>query len=201
MTQAYPLHWPNGWPRTSLEHRAHIYSKFGRNLTIAKARERLLNELRLLGARHVVISSNLELRNDGLPRSNQRLPDDSGVAVHFMRDDRQLVMAHDTWWQPEANINALALAISGMRQMERHGGATMLERAFAGFEALPPPGQKKPWRTVLSPSNGDAIRTLDDAKSAYRNRARLHHPDNGGTKEQMAELNLAWEAAQRELAA
>jgi len=31
------------------------------------------------------------------------------------------------------------MAIEGLRQMERHGGAVMLERAFDGFAALPPP--------------------------------------------------------------
>ncbi len=199
MTTAFPLHWPDGWPRTEPRRRKSPGAKFGYRLTIAKARDRLLNELRLMGARNVVISSNLKLRNDGLPYSQQTRIEDEGVAVYFTREDRQMVMAHDRWWSPEANINALALAIAGMRQMERHGGATMLERAFAGFEALPAPTEEPYWMDVLDVNYSGV--TLDEAKQNYRRMAMEVHPDNGGTTEEMTRLNTAMETAQRELSA
>ena len=59
---AYPLQWPAGWPRTRMPK----LSKFG-NYTFEQARRELMRELNLLGARNVVISSNLRLRNDGFP--------------------------------------------------------------------------------------------------------------------------------------
>jgi hypothetical protein len=36
------------------------------------------------------------------------------------------------------------LAIEGLRQLERHGGSLMLDRAFDGFLAIAPPDWKKP---------------------------------------------------------
>ena len=43
------------------------------------------------------------------------------------------------------DIRSLSLAIEGLRQMQRQGGRVMLERAFAGFAALPTPGSGPPW--------------------------------------------------------
>jgi hypothetical protein len=40
------------------------------------------------------------------------------------------------------NMRSLALAIEGMRQVERHGGGFMLERAFTCFLAIAPPTGK-----------------------------------------------------------
>lgn len=195
MTEAYPLQWPDGWPRTSSYERRMPGDKFGRYLTIAKARDRLISELRLLGVDDwdIVISSNLELRNDGLPRSQQRRISDPGVAVYFTRDGTQLCMAHDLWNAAEANINALALAISGLRQMERHGGAQMVERAFTGFAALPPPiTGARPWYEILEISP-DA--SFNDIQSAYRRKAYQNHPDKGGDAEAMAAVNAAYQQA------
>ena len=99
MTQAYPLAWPQGWPRARQRKRA----KFGkgerqyysngsswmnkRELTISDATQRVLSELQTLGVPHgeAVISTNLELRLDGLPRSGQAEPSDPGVAVYWRR--------------------------------------------------------------------------------------------------------------------
>lgn len=192
MTEAYPLMWPEGWPRTDPYNRDNIYGKFGHNLTIDRSRRRLQNELRLLGARDMFLSSNLKLRKDGEPRGEQRQPDDPGVAIYFERDHQNLCMAHDRWTKVEANINALALAIEGMRQMQRHGGGQMLKRAFTGFAALPPPN----WRRDLGITNQA---TLADAETAYREKARTEHPDAGGTIESMAVLNRSIEAARNEL--
>jgi len=197
MATTYPLEWPAGWPRTG--RRTGAGARFA-YITIHQAVNKVRNEFRLAGVDdwNIVISSNLELRNDGFPRSNQPKAMDPGVAIYFRRSGRQLVMASDHWDDAASNINAVALAIDGMRKMERHGGAVMVERAFAGFEALPPPVHNKPWRGVLQPGTSAIIETFTDAKRAYRRRALDLHPDRGGTAEQWAELTSAWEAAKRE---
>ena len=64
MAEAFPLQWPEGWPRTPSGRRRK--SKFGSNLGISQV-TMLKNELRLLGAKNVIVSSNVAVRNDGLP--------------------------------------------------------------------------------------------------------------------------------------
>lgn len=80
MTIAYPLAWPDGWPRTKPGHRLDR-SRF--STTFDKARRDLLLELERLGAGSVVISSWLPLRADGQPRADaaRRRIDDPGIAV------------------------------------------------------------------------------------------------------------------------
>ena len=61
--ESYPLYWPAGWPRSSSAQRAK--SRFN-GQTFSQIKE-LQRELRLLGARNVIISSNVPVRQDGLP--------------------------------------------------------------------------------------------------------------------------------------
>ena len=197
MTEAFPLQWPQGWPRTSPYKRGGDNRFVGRTygLTMGRARDQLLAELERLGARGVVISSNVELRLDGLPYSQQRRLEDPGVAVYFELRKRQLVMARDAFISVAGNLRSLTLAIEAMRQLERHGGDQMMERAFTGFTAITPPDWKKPWREVF----GVKPDWSGDLKSLYREKAKLRHSDHGGDDSLMAELNVAYQEAQREL--
>lgn len=139
--EAYPLQWPEGWPRT-LDGARESDSRFrgsAYGLAMGRARDQLIAELVRLGARDVVVSSNIELRRDGLPYSDQRRISDPGVAVYFTFKKRTMAMACDRFVSVAGNMRSLGLAIEGMRQLNRHGGGTMMERAFAGFAALPPP--------------------------------------------------------------
>lgn len=199
MTQAYPLQWPEGWPQTKPSFRQGG-GKFIRKSwkggstqpTIKTTRTELANELHLLGARSVILSTNVELRLDGMPYSNRRAPEDPGIAVYFLLGGDQMVMAQDAYRRVPDNIRSLTLAISGMRQMKRHGGGTMLKRAFAGFSALPPPSAAsdapdKVWWVVLGVSaNADAHTIREAYKAACR--------DAGGAT---VELNAAKEAGLR----
>lgn len=210
MTQAYPLAWPQGWPRARSRKRARFskgerrYSEHGsgswiqtRELTVSEATKRVLNELQTFGVPHgeAIISTNLELRLDGLPRSGQAAPADPGVAVYWRRPGEQTkVMAIDIYDRVADNLAAVAATLNAMRAIERHGGAQILERAFTGFTALPPP--RSPWEVL-----GLAPRSSRDAVSeAYRAKARTAHPDAGGSEAAMAELNAARDAALREIA-
>lgn len=196
--EAYPLQWPDGWPRTP-SHRRESDSKFGGKvygLTMGRARDQLVAELQRLGAREVVLSSNVALRRDGLPYSEQRRLDDPGVAVYFNLKKRPLVMARDAYVSVAGNIRSLTLAVEAMRQLERHGGSTMMERAFTGFAAIAPPDWKKPWREVF----GVQPDWRGDITALYREKARNRHPDAGGSDTLMAELNVAYQEAKRDLA-
>lgn len=150
----YPLTWPTGWKRTEAYRRADAaFSKAGRPLSVYDGTTRLLAELRRFGVREsdVIISTNVKLRQDGLPLSNQSEPQDSGAAVYWKRGGKNQVMATDRYTKVADNLAALAATLDAMRAIERHGGAVILERAFLGFTALPEP---KGWRSVLAIPDG-----------------------------------------------
>lgn len=137
-TDAYPLRWPPGWPRH--KGRRDSDRRFaGPTYRWDRVFKGLNEEIYRIGGRHSVISTNQPLRQDGLPYAQARAIDDPGVAVYFTRGKKSLVMAQDRFDTVIGNMRSLTMAIEGLRQMERHGGATMMERAFDGFAALPPP--------------------------------------------------------------
>lgn len=201
MTIAFPLAWPEGWKRTIPYRR-----KSGPfRTTFAAARADLLDELRLLKASAVVISSNMAVRNDGLPYAEtaRRKIEDPGVAVYFARGERRLVMARDVFATVHDNLRSIGLAIAALRAMERHGGGDMMDRAFDGFAALPPPSVSATlgWREVFGPipPHLSAATTLELVEQRFREKARANHPDRGGSSVIMARLNGAIEEARREL--
>lgn len=188
MTRAYPLQWPDGWPRTRDSERKG-WSSF--RVTGDKALKELRHELRLLGAQDVVISTNAAVRQDGLPYADaaRRKISDPGVAVYFTLKKRQMVMARDAFAKIEDNVRSITLAIEAIRAIERHGGSAMMERAFSGFSALPPP--RDHWAILGIPPTS----TIDEIEETYRRLARKAHPDAGGSTAGMAELNAARDAA------
>ena len=138
MTEAYPLKWPQGWPR----HKGRRDSDrrfYGPTFKWDRVYRGIREELKRIGATHIVVSTDQPLRQDGYPYSQVRRIDDPGVAVYFMRRKKPMVMAQDRFDTVMGNMRSLTMAIEGLRQMERHGGAVMLEKAFSGFAALPAP--------------------------------------------------------------
>jgi hypothetical protein len=193
MTQAFPLQWPGGWPRAKWRENDGRFH--GRGFTMGRVRDDLINELRLLGATGIVVSSNVPVKADGLLYADNKRLDDPGIAVYFKFKNKQMVMARDGFVSVTGNLRSLALAIEGLRQLERHGGSVMLERAFEGFLAIAPPGWMKPWSEVFG-VKGD---WAGDIADLYREKARTRHTDAGGSDTLMAELNVAYKQARLEL--
>jgi hypothetical protein len=179
---AYPLAWPPGVPRS----RNPTRSAFG-EVTIHRATQELLWEIERMHGRLPVISTNLELRNDGLPYSKQRPIVDNGVAVYFTRRGKQLVFACDRWDRIEHNMRSITKTIDAMRGIERWGSSDLMERAFMGFEALPAPD---PWWKTLGLTGPNVTRS--DIIIAYRKASQAAHPDRpGGSHDRMAAVNAA----------
>jgi hypothetical protein len=215
-TEAYPLRWPDGWPKTPAADRTrgHQFKQAGGEygktpVTFSRARRLLLEELERLGAESAVISSSIDVRVDGVPRSGVN-PDrldfkEPGVALYFMLKGRAMVMAQDAFDNPAANLRSLGLAIEAMRSLERHGGGTMMNRAFDGFAALPPPAgvkPKRPWWQVLRYSDNPEDRELlsvGEVKARFNTLAKKMHPDAGGDSDDLSELTMARDEAVAEL--
>lgn len=201
--QAYPLQWPAGWRRTESYQRDR--AKFGkserhyfssgsgsymrkRDLSISDGVQRVLEELARMSVHRedVVISTNVRTRLDGLPYSNAAQPEDPGAAVYWRKKGETRCMAIDRYDRVQDNLAAIAATLEAMRAIERHGGATILDRAFQGFTALPAP---EAWWQVLGLSGPNASEA--EIKAAHRRLISEHHPDTGGDTEKAARINRA----------
>lgn len=215
---AFPLQWPAGWKRTGARYRTR--AKFGKQrtvqssftssdgsrhswkqkgeVTIADGVNRVREQLQRMGILDddLVVSSNLQLRLDGFPRSGQAEPNDPGVAVYWHEPNQYgnppRCMAIDRYDRVADNLAAVAATLDAMRAIERHGGAEILERAFTGFTALPGPGMSGHWSDVLDPA---------DPAGSYRRLRGEHHPDRGGDASEFQRVQMAWEQHQQETGA
>jgi hypothetical protein len=196
--EAYPLCWPDGWPRKQrYQRRSSQY-----HVEFATARDHLVNELRLSHARDVVISTNVPLRRDGLPLANMPQPADPGVAVYWTatragkHESRNI--ACDAWHTVRENLRAVGLTVEAIRSLERTGASEILDRAYAGFARLPAGAADDHWSTLGLPKGW---RTVEQITQRYRELAREHHPDRGGDPVRMASINAAYHQALSEAGA
>src|SRR3546814_9253748 len=119
---AYPLSWPLGRKRTPSCQTTR--SRF--DTSFAQARSNLVQEIDRLGARRPILSTNVELRIDGLPYANRAEPSDRGVAVYFTHKGRDMAFACDRWDKVGDNIHAIAKTIEALRGIARDRKSTRL---------------------------------------------------------------------------
>lgn len=196
----FPLSWPVGWRRTPSERRTSaMFKKYGQRMTVAAATTQLAHELRLLGVPYGewALSTNVELRLDGNPRSD-REPADPGVAVYFrMRaGGKPKVFACDKWNRAADNVAAIARHIEALRAVDRYGVGEM-EQVLAGYTALPPSAED--WRSVFG-FGPDETPKLAEVDRRYKHQMKAAHPDREeGDSLQAARLNTARDMARWEL--
>ena len=201
MIEAYPLYWPEGRPRTrdGSRERARFDTSF------ARARDEVVRQIELMAGRYawmrketnLIVSTNLQLRRDGLPLAGQRQPNDPGVAVYFNYKKTPVCFACDRWSRIEDNMQAIAKTIDALRGIARWGTGDMMEAAFKGFTALPAPGANPlHWRSVLGLG---ATATRADVEAAFRRRRSETHPDRGGSTDEFNAVQRAYDAACLEL--
>lgn len=194
MIAAYPLQWPPAWARAvGTERHPSMVRDLNRN------RDEVIRQLDLLGAIDAIISTNMQARLDGIPRSGQSEPQDSGVAVYFTLNGDQQCIPCDKWDTVSQNLRAVAMTIEALRGIERWGAKEMVNAAFRGFKALPssiitpPPSDARPhrdWWMVLGVDRGANALVV---KAAYREALKLHHPDAGGSQPDLMEVRQAYE--------
>jgi len=209
---AYPLAWPAGRPRTPERAResarfgkrvekydgAARWTQFRRGVSIAEGNAELRRELERLGARSVVVSTDVPLRNDGQPRGGARPPDDPGVAVYFQLEGQELCLSCDRYDAAGDNLYAVAMTIGAMRGIERWGTGEMMRAAFRGFRSLPPASSAAWWNVLgLEPSVIDREDAIDEIEAAFKRQAKLVHPDVGGDRFAWDQLIIAKQDAMR----
>lgn len=202
---AYPCYWPEGWERTA----AHKRTSSNYKMDFGRARDDIVRQLKLMGAREVVISTNVPLRKDGLPLAGMSEPKDPAVAVYWAEVApwdgapskpryKHRVIACDRWRTVRENIHAVNKSIDALRALKRAGATQVVEKAFTGFTALAADNPKRSWREVFDWDQWGLSLCRENIEQRYRQLAIHCHPDRGGTHEQMAELNIAREQALRE---
>lgn len=203
--QRYPLQWPAHRPRTK-NRRTGQFKRNKRAINAPDAMRRVQEELERLGGVWPVLSSNLELRLDGLPRADRAQPLDPGVCLYFTLKGEQFALACDTYTEAAQNIAALAAHLEATRAIERYGVASASDTLEA-FKALPPPPRDRvvPWREIFGlrpdfPEGHDR----EEAEMVINRRWKIKigeaHPDSGGSEEAAAEVNAARDAALKEIA-
>lgn len=104
MTEPYPLHWPESWPRA----RHRVRSKFAQKLPV---------------------HSNFQFHAS----RTLRLGDDPGVAVYFEWSDCEYVIVNDFYREIGDNVRALTNTVAALRSIERHGSG-LFATALSGFK-------------------------------------------------------------------
>lgn len=187
---AFPLSWPITYPRTKFRSR----SKFG-DYSFAVVRDNLMKELKRFGADKIILSTNLPLRLDGMPRSGLGRIQDPGVAVYFRKmmkgNWQDFVFACDRWEKIEDNIYSIMKTIDALRGIDRWGSSDMQEKAFTGYMALPPATTqtKRPWHVVFGLAAHESHVIV---RQKFNELAMRWHPDRGGDAAKMAEINRAY---------
>lgn len=195
----YPLSWPAGTPRTERrDQKAARFHSDGRSLSIAKATSRLISEIKAftkvgrdwrIDPDQVVISSNLKLRLDGMPRSNQVTPDDNGVAVYFEFDGVPHCFPCDAWDRIADNIAAIAAHLGAIRSIERWKVGD-LKTAFTGWVAIEH-NPEEPWFKVLQVPE-DSLHFV--VSKSYKKLRSAYHPDReNGDLGQFVRIQKAYE--------
>lgn len=186
----FPLAWPAYKPRTIYYRTEH--ARFDKERSFATVRDELIKELNRLGAREVIISTNIPLRQDGYPYANFKRPEDMGVAVYFKKDGKSMCFSCDRWKRIEDNMYAITKTIDALRGVARWGSGDMVQAAFTGFQALPPPGPT--WRDVLGYPPGVPVRR-EDVRHLYRKARSTAH---GLGAEAFQKVESAWRQFEQE---
>lgn len=192
---AFPLSWPMGTPRTPAGRRRR--NTLWNGSTVSTATQQIEIEVQRMGGEGLVLSTNLALRVDGFPRSGQPEPADPGAAAFFRRNGKSIVVACDRWATVRWNLRAIGMHLAALRGTERWGCGT-LDQAFAGYAALPENATSPNWWSVLGCTQPPATR--DEILKAYREAARVSHPDAGGNAAAFDAVAKAYQAGLRAMA-
>lgn len=191
---AYPLAWPENWPRTPKPARSQF--KTGISKALANVRASLAAFQADSGQKvsELVISSNVTLAD--------QQPRDSGVAIYFTWGDLPTCIAVDRYPSVADNLQAIHHVLEAERTKLRHGGLNIVRAAFQGYARLPPPSNatRRQWFETLEVP---ASATLLEAEQAYKRlRSQFHpdkHPDDPTAAGKFDEVQKAIEAARQAL--
>lgn len=191
MYEAFPLDWPLGFKRTEKNKRKSSQFK----QTPGSAQDFLHSEVRRIGGKKLIVSTNIPVRKDGLMYADYitKRQEDPGVAIYFEMDGEQVSMCCDQYEKVLDNLYALGKSVEALRGIDRWGCSEFMKRAFTGFKAIPEKidTSQTCWQILdLQPTRDE-----DLIKQMYRAQSKRHHPDAGGNTDKFDSLTKAYEQA------
>lgn len=162
-------------------------------------------ELAHLRVRSAVIELSVvrdDIRIDGCLRANAR-PSDPRVILSFEGKNGPMRLPCDRYCHWHENLRAIGLSLNALRSVDRYG-VTQHGEQYAGWQALPPPTNpgdhfvKDAAATLCVHSKGFAsieviAKDWDVCQAAYRQAARLTHPDGGGSASDFKKVQEAFD--------
>ena len=194
-----------GWPRPFTKNRR------SGNFTASykDTLDRLESEIGKMGGREIVIQTAMQpsdIRLDGWPRANARVPSHPGVVVSFQSKQGAVSFPCDEFFEWRDNLRGIALTLERLRLVDLYG-VTKGGEQYVGFPALSPaseaapddgPFQSREAATIwLSRTSGLGFNVNNAEPSslvrACRMIARSSHPDAGGDAADFRRLQQAKE--------
>lgn len=188
--EAFPLHWPLGYRRTDSHRRSRSLFKQG----METSQKFLRAEIDRLGAKGLIISTNIPVRKDGGLFTDwmSRKIDDPGVAIFFKlkaQGDAYISMCCDQYLTVWENIYALGKSIEAIRALERYGASEFMDRVFTGFKELPEQSSGKTWWEILEVKKDASPEMI---RQAYLTKVKKAHPDAGGSETDFIQIQQAY---------
>lgn len=155
-----------------------------------KTLELLERELKLLGARQIVIQADCadtEIRNDGMLRASARL-NSPAVILSFESKIGPLSYPCDRFDSWQDNIRAIACSLEALRSVDRYG-VTRRSEQYRGWARLPQPTAGTMTvaeaKAIIVEACGEPVTWHEPYQSNTVRKAKVKsHPDRGGNAEQ-----------------
>lgn len=187
------LDWPPEFDRTDPQDREPYSGGF--RVTRSTAFQNVLDELATWqGVTDVQLDSGAEhqKRNPNKPYANASY-DDPGVVVRFTKDGEEMAAACDSWDNPRDNAQDLYHYLHETRMQEQRGTVT----AESEYEKLRLPSGDEDATVAKSPAHRvlgvDRDASEEEIQSAFRERAKETHADQGGDSENFKRVKRARE--------
>lgn len=149
----------------------------------------LARELRMLGGLDCAIAAGFrerDIRLDGMPRGDARVPAHPGIELSFTArklDGRpRLVYATDVCERWEHNVHSIALGLESLRAVDRYG-ITRKSEQYAGWKQLTTGADQ--------PSVARGLRLISEAGGRVTDALKATHPDPGGDPIDFQSVRLA----------
>lgn len=179
---AYPLSWPNEWPRTTRPGSSQFRTSLPGALKNVEGSIAKFASDSGKKVTDVLVSSNVSL--------GEQRPKDSGVAIYFTWDEIPTCIAVDRYEKVEDNLQAIHHVLEAERTKLRHGGLNLVRAAFRGYAKLPPPqSDDQPWHRILGI---DEKASAKEIKDAYQRLRSSSHPDHGGDADNFHRIKRAF---------
>jgi len=188
------LVWPH--PQTRDRRRSPFRATWSQTLRL------LQREVRHLDGRAVMIAAGFregDIRRDGWPRSDARVPPHPGVEVSFDSRHGRLVYATDACTDWQDNVRSIALGLEALRAVDRYG-VTRRGEQYAGWRELSSgsglASAESAWKILTDAAGEATIRSdeTDDLEGLYRRAARATHPDSAtGSAERFVQVKAAYD--------